>query len=114
MAKRTIFSGELNQKIDLYSKTVVRNSFGENKKIDFLVASKWVKRIDTSGNEDEDGRLIPVRDVRYYMRYDENVLKNGTKFFVKDFDGDYEITSVNIFGNRRKAFLEIKTQKRGE
>ena len=114
MATDAVFAGQMTSRVEVFKYTAVSNDSGEAVKTQVSLGKKWVKRVDVSGSEEEDGRLIPLNVAKFMMRYTEEIMLQGTKYFIRDFDGDYEVNSVAMFGNQRKRFLEIKTSKRGE
>ena len=114
MATDQVFAGQLQDRVEVFKYTSVNNASGEAIKTAVSLGKKWVKRVDISGTEDEDGRLVALNVAKFLMRYTSEMMLEGTKYFIRDFDGDYEVNSVAQFGNRRKSFLEIKCSKRGE
>lgn len=114
MAKDAVFAGQLQSRVEVFKYTKVTNTSGEAVKTAVSLGKKWAKRVDVSGTEDDDGRLIPLNVAKFLMRYSSDLVVNGTKYFIRDYDGDFEVNSVVEFGSRRKSFLEIKTSKRGE
>jgi len=38
---------------------------------------------------------------------------NGQKYFVKDFDGIYQINSIELSGQQKNRFLKLKCTRRG-
>ena len=114
MANTIPGAGELNRVVALYEYSATTNASGEAVKTPVLLGNKFVKRIDAVAGEDDDGRLIPLNVCRYIMRYTEALLTEGTKYMVRDVDGDYLVNSVTHYGNERKRFLELKCGKRGD
>lgn len=88
------------------------SSTGERAKSEVSLGKRWVKRIEVSGNEEEDGKLIPLSVLRYKMRFEKDVLINGEQYFFRDEDGDYRVNSVSIIGRNRE--LELKCSSRGK
>lgn len=109
-----IHAGELNRVVKLFSKTYVNQSTNERIKQDTPLRDLRVKRIDVSGTEEEYGKLVALSVCKFVLRYDQDVLLNGTKYFIRDIDGDYEVNSVSITGPGRNRFLELKCSSRGE
>lgn len=114
MAENTVYAGELNTLVELFKTTTTKNASSEMVKTPVSLGQKFVKRIDIGGSEELDGRLISLNVAKYHMRYDRDILTNGTKYYIKDQDGDYEINSVNLWGSQRNKFIELKCSKRGE
>lgn len=114
MATNLVFAGELNTLVELFKNTITKNASSETVKAAVSLGQKFVKRIDIGGSEDLEGRLISLSVAKYIMRYDKDILKNGTKYYITDQDGDFQINSVNLFGTQRNKFIELKCSKRGE
>ncbi|WP_417832781.1 hypothetical protein [Terasakiella sp.] len=114
MAENTVFAGEMNTLVELYKETTTKNASSETVKTPVSLGQKFVKRIDLGGSEELDGRLISLSVAKYIMRYDKDILTNGTKYYITDQDGDFQINSVNLFGTQRNKFIELKCSKRGE
>jgi hypothetical protein len=114
MRVEAIHAGELNRVVELFSKTYVNQSTNERVKNDTSLGQKRVMRVDVSGTEAEQGKLVALSVCKYIMRFDLDVLTNGTKYFIRDIDGDYEVNSVSITGPGRNRFLELKCSSRGE
>lgn len=114
MATSTVFAGEMNTLVELFKNTITKNTSSETVKAAVSLGKKFVKRMDLPGSEELDGRLISLSVAKYIMRYDSDILKNGTEYYIKDQDGDYEINSVALFGTQRNKFIELKCSKRGD
>jgi head-tail adaptor len=114
MATDAVFAGQMTSRVEVFKYTSVNNTSGESVKTAVSLGKKWVKRVDVSGSEEEDGRLIALNVAKFMMRYTAEMMLDGTKYIIRDFDGDFEVNSVAQFGPRRKSFLEIKCSKRGE
>ena len=114
MATDAVFAGQMNTRVEVFHYTSINNTSGEAVKTAVSLGKRWVKRVDISKDEEEDGRLISLNVAKFMMRYSEDMMLEGTKYFIRDFDGDYEVNSVSMFGQMRKRFLEIKCSKRGE
>lgn len=114
MADNIVFAGELNTLVEVFKNTITKGLTSENINTAVSLGKKFVKRVDFLGNEELDGRLISLSVAKYVMRYDPNMLKLGTQYFIRDQDGDYQINAVALFGSARNKFLEIKCSKRGE
>lgn len=108
-----VYAGEFKTLVEIYEYSYTKNEASENVKTLIKRGRKFVKRIDVGGNEENDGRLIPLDVVRYIMRFDKNFLKEGTKYIIRDQDGDYEVNNVRVYGSKRNKFLEIKASHRG-
>lgn len=109
-----IHAGELNRVVDLYSKTYVNQGTNERVKQDTRIRQMRAKRIDVTGSEVEQGKLVALSVCKFLVRYDNDVLVNGSKYFIRDIDGDYEVNSVSITGPGRNRFLELKCSSRGD
>lgn len=108
----TTHAGEYNRRVELFKYGKQPSSTGERVKPEVSLGKRWVKRIDLSGNEEEDGKLIPLSVLRYRMRFERDVLENGETYFFRDEDGDYRVNSVMPVGRNRE--LELKCSSRGK
>lgn len=113
MAYQTTHPGQLKTLVELFKYTNVKNAQGEAVKTAVSLGKKFVMRKDTPGGEDEEGKLVSLSVAKYIMRYNSDILKKGTEYFVRDQDGDYEINSVILIGALRNKFIELKCSKRG-
>lgn len=110
----TIHAGELNRVVELFTLAYVNQSTNERVKTEQSLGKLRVKRIDVSGTEEEFGKLVALSVCKFIMRFNTNVFTQGTKYFIRDIDGDYEVNSVSITGQGRSRFLELKCSSRGE
>lgn len=113
MSNNIVYAGELNTLVEILKTSVSKNATSENVRLAVSLGKKFVRRIDSLANEENDGRLIPFSSIKYIMRYEPDMLKNGTLYHIRDQDGDYDVVSVALFGTARNKFLEIKCEKRG-
>jgi head-tail adaptor len=114
MEKLAIHPGQLKTQVELFEYTTTKDTTGEAVKTAVSKGKKFVQRKDTPGGEDEEGKLVSLSVAKYIMRYNADVLSNGTKYFIRDQDGDYEINSVILIGPHRNRFIELKCSKRGD
>ena len=110
-----IHPGQLNRKVKLYKNTTVKTDSGEAEHTETLVKEvMYAKRDEFQGSEeDSDGRVIGLGVVAYTVRFTTDVFTNGQQYFVRDFDGDYHINSVELAGQQRNRFLKLKCTRRG-
>ena len=113
MSSKRVYRGQLNHQVELFQNTVVATTTGARNKTLVSIGKKFVKRIDAQGDEELDGRLIPLNVCKYIMRYDANIHTNGSAYVVRDLDGDWDIHSVILYGSNRKELIELKCSKRG-
>jgi len=103
-------AGEYNRRVELYEFSTGPSTTGERVRTDSLIKSLWVKRIEVSGSEEAEGKIVSLSVLKYEARYDRDLVLNGTKYFIRDLDGDYRINSVGI---KTRAEIELKCSKRG-
>lgn len=87
---------------------------GERARTEEKIADLWVARQDVSGTEEIEGKVLPLRVCRFVCRFSTDLLTNGEKYFIRDIDGDYQVNNVNITGQGRDRFLELKCSSRGK
>lgn len=113
MAK-TISIGALNRYVELFQYTSTNSSTSEARPTESSLGSFYMSRHDTPADEAEAGRLIPLGVVRFIARYKESWLAGGTKYFIRDVDGDWDVNSVSLLPtHQRNRYLELKCSKRG-
>ena len=102
--------GKLDRKVAIYQKQVTKTSTGATTVVEVLFKECFSQAEDKSGKEEEEGKiyLLAIRD--YTIRYDATIAQQGEQMFVKDFDGDYHIASVEHIG--RRNYLRLKAIKR--
>lgn len=108
-----IHAGELSRQVELMKDTYVNSSTSERIPTQVSIGKKFVKRIDSTGFEDEAGMLVPEKMVLFVMRFDPAVLADGEKWLIRDIDGDFFIKHIAITGPGRNRFLELKCRARG-
>jgi hypothetical protein len=113
MRTDTIHSGQLNRRVELFKYEKQASDVSERVRVETSLGKVWVNRIEVYGNEEEEGKLIPLSVCRFQMRYNLDILKNGTGYFLRDLDGDYQINSVAITGAVRNSYMELKCSRRG-
>ena len=109
-----VYIGELNRSVELFQFTNTQNAGGETVEAEQSLGKKFAARKDVSAKEDEDGRLLPVNTVKFIIRWIEDIMVNGSKYFIRDYDGDYLISGViEVAGPMRRRFIEIQATRRG-
>lgn len=103
-------AGEYNRRVELYEFSTGPSTTGERVRTDNLLKQLWAKRIEVSGSEVAEGKVLSLSVLKFEVRYDQDLLINGTKYFIRDLDGDYRINSVGI---KSRAEIELKCSKRG-
>ena len=84
------------------------------KRTEVLKIQRRLAKPILSAKEDEDGRLLPVNTVKFIIRWIEDIMVNGSKYFIRDYDGDYLISGViEVAGPMRRRFIEIQATRRG-
>lgn len=110
-----IHVGQLNRKVSLFKNLSTKTNTGEATQEDELVKEvMYAKREDFQGSEDDQqGRVIGLGVVSYTVRFGSDLALNGQQYFIRDFDGDYQINSVELTGQQRDRFLKLKCARRG-
>ena len=109
-----VHAGDLDKYVERFGKDYAESSTGERVETEVSKGKIKVKRIDGSGKEDEEGRLIPLKVCRFICRFSIERLENIRKDYLRDIDGDYHVIDVSIYGQGRNRFLELKARLRGE
>ena len=109
-----VHAGDLNKYVERFGTSYTESATGERVETEVSKGKIKVKRIDGSGQEDEEGRLIALKVCRFICRFSTERLKNIRKDFIRDIDGDYHVFDVSIYGPGRNRFLELKARLRGE
>lgn len=103
--------GQLNRPVVLKKITTVTSTTGAEKETEVeFINPLWAGLDDVSGNESEDGKIMYLNVRKYTVRYNEEILLEGEKMVITDFDGTYNINSINQVG--RKDYLILKCSKR--
>ena len=69
------------------------------------------QRINVSGQEEEDGKIVWLNVRKYIVGYSSVIAASGVEMAVRDEDGGlYDIHNVDIIG--KKDFLLLKCSKR--
>lgn len=108
-----LHAGEFNRYVEFFTTVKEMTPTKERVEVPLSLGRKKVKRIDVSGEEDEDGKLIALSVSRFQMRYDRDILLNGSKYYIEDDGMKFQINSVNLYGPGRNRFLELKCSSRG-
>lgn len=109
-----IHAGELNRRVELFKYEAVATETAERTRTEVSLGVKWVKRIDVSGQEEEEGRILSLSVCRFVIRFSSDLVVNGENYFLRDIDGDYQVNSVSLTGQGRNRFLELKCSRRGK
>ncbi|MEO0573213.1 MAG: hypothetical protein AAF039_16015 [Bacteroidota bacterium] len=108
-----IFSGNLNRRVGFYHTSSINNDQGESIDAPQLLLTRFAYREDVGGEEELDGQLVAMQVCRFFIRFDKVIAANATALFIRDFDGDWDVTSYGITGSR-KRYMELKCVKRGQ
>ena len=108
--KNTAFIGQLDRRVEIYRMQPQKSSTGEVINTPVLLKQTWAKADDRAGREIEEGKLYLYANRNYTIRFDPEVFRDGEKMFVRDADGDFYITAIEMLG--RRNYLTLKTLKR--
>jgi len=108
--KKAVYIGQLDRLVNINQIQTTITTTGEKIKSEVLYAQTWTKLDDVSGNENEDGKIIALNVRKYTVRYDNELVQNGTQMSIDDADGTYNIHSVEQI--ERKNYLILKCSKR--
>lgn len=112
MANDILHPGQCNRRVELFKYSKTNQTTAERKRTETLIGKRWVNRIEVSGQEEEEGKLRPLSVCRFQMKFEKDILVNGTAYFIRDIDGDYQVNSVAILGGRNR-WIELKCSRRG-
>lgn len=107
---KEITIGQLDRKINIYENTKVKSSSGEYIDTEILYKNCWAQSVDKTSNEEEEGKIWLYASRNYRIRYDANIVQRGELMLVRDDDGDYNVTGIELIG--RKNYIILKTIKR--
>lgn len=108
-------AGELNRRIEFFENVTVTNTAGEPIETPNSLGKRFAKRVDATGSEDDDGRLIGLGVCRFQVRFDATLFTKGSKLFIQDFEnGKWEVAGPPSLMDGRKRYMEFKCRKRGE
>ena len=108
--KSRAFIGQLDRRIEIYKMQPQKTSTGEVVNTPILHKATWARADDKAGRELEEGKLFLYAIRNYTIRFDAEVMANGEKMFIRDLDGDYYITAIDLIG--RREYITLKTLKR--
>jgi hypothetical protein len=106
------YAGLFNREVEFFKMEKQNTPTSERASVPVSLGKKRVQRIDVSGQEEEDGKLMSLSVCKFIMRFDRDILINGTKYYIQDLDGKYQVNSINITGPGRNRFLELKCSSR--
>jgi len=106
------FAGLMNREVEFFKNEKQNTDTNERATVAVSLGKKRVQRIDVSGREEEDGKIMSLSVCKFILRFDKDVLINGTKYYIQDLDGKYQVNSINITGPGRNRFLELKCSSR--
>ena len=110
MSKEQPQIGTLDRKINIYETTKVKSPNGELIETEVLYKNTWANSKDRTSNEEEEGKIWLYAARNYTIRYDATIVQRGEMMIIRDFDGDYNITGIELVG--RKHYIILKTIKR--
>ena len=108
--KRAVYIGQLDRLVNVNQIQTTITTTGEKIKSEVVYAQTWAKLDDVSGNENEDGKIVALNVRKYTLRFDDEIVQNGTQMSITDDDGVYNIHSVEQI--ERKNYLVLKCSKR--
>lgn len=109
------YAGELNRRIEFFENTTATNAAGESVETPVSLGKRFAKRVDATGGEEEDGRLIGLGVCRFQVRFDATLFAKGSQLFIKDFEDDqWEVAGPPRLMDGRRRFMEFKCRRRGE
>lgn len=113
MENNLVYSGELSRRVSFYEQNSVKNAQGEVIESPILIGVFSVKRIDSAGSEEEDGRLLGLGICRYQMRYSNLIFAKASTLSITDDDGVWDVIGPGIKMDGRNRYMELKCRKRG-
>ncbi len=108
------YSGQMTHRVKFYAPVTEKNVYGEPIETEELVSERFVMRIDGTGNEEEEGRLLSLGICTYRMRFDAAIFAGAGKMFVRDFDGDWQVIGKPRLLDGRRRYMELRCRQRGE
>lgn len=105
-----VYIGQLDHRAAIYEYQNTKTSTGEDAQVEVPYKNAWCKIDDAGAKEVEDGKISLYAVRKYTIRYDENIMQRGEEMFIKETDGDYRVTSIQLIG--RKNYMVLKTLKR--
>lgn len=114
MAIETIHPGQLNRPLDYFKFETVVSDTSEHTRTEVLMGKLWTQRIDVSGTEEVEGKVLPLKVCRFICRYSNDLALNGESYFLRDVDGDFQVNSIRLTGQGRNRFIELRCSSRGK
>lgn len=114
MVKNWPLAGEMASRITFLENTTPVSASGVVKKDELAeVATVSAKRIDGTGNADDEGRLLDVAMVTYQVRFNSTLFAKGGSLVVRDFDGEYDVKGPFQIVGGRNRYMQCQAVKRG-
>ncbi|WP_435624477.1 phage head completion protein [Flagellimonas sp.] len=107
-------AGEMNAKVEFFENTESINSSGELTDTETTLGTRFVKRTDSNGAEEMDGRIVATGVRTFTMRFDATIALKASTLFVRDFDGDWYVFGPIKLLDSRKRYMELNCRKRGD
>lgn len=108
------FAGELTRRIEFFENVTVTNTAGEPIQTPQSLGKRWAKRVDATGTQEDDGRIIGLGVCRYLVRFDSELFSKGSALLIKDFEDEYwQVAGPPSIHGGRKRYMEFKCRKRG-
>jgi len=108
-----IYAGQMTANIDFYKHEPTVSGSGEAVDADVFLKTRMAARVDNSGSVSESGQEVAQMVRSYQLRFDPEIAANATALFIRDFDGDYNVQSVQIV-DVKKRYMNLKCLKRGQ
>lgn len=102
---------ELDTIITIVSITLVKDEeTGDETETLTELGTLHAKRINVSGEEEEEGKIKWLSVRKYLTRYSAQLLADGVTMYIRTDEGDFNIHNVEPEG--RKQWLVLKCSKR--
>tara|TARA_R110000772_G_scaffold153261_1_gene264237 strand:+ start:8984 stop:9322 length:339 start_codon:yes stop_codon:yes gene_type:complete len=107
MGVKGSYIGQRNRRIEIVQYSAVKNAIGENQETaENSIGFFWAARVDASGAEGEDGKILHINQRVYNTVFNSTILEFGERMTVKDAGKEYNIFHVSEVG--RGEQLKIK------
>lgn len=99
------YIGQMDRLIGIQAEVTTRTTTGEEQASFEVVAAPYAYMEEANGSEEVDGKVRHLITRTYTIRYNANVLQNGTKYKVLDEGIQFDVYHVKQIG--RKRFLKL-------
>lgn len=114
MNDRLLGTGEFNRQVEFFEKVKNKSASGEATTTKQSLGKRFVKRVDGTGSQEEEGQLLSVAVATFQMWYDAVIAVKASQLIITDGGIDWQVAGPLQIVDAKGRQMQLKCIARGE